>query len=108
MKKLLTLSIIVFASVQLIAQVQFNPKIGITSLSVKHPPSGVTYDGKIGMSLGADLRFGGKFQIQPGVHFINSVTAYESTGSEVVSGEVVYKSLKIKALAAFNPNYALA
>jgi hypothetical protein len=102
MKKLLSLSIIVFASVQLFAQVQFNPQIGITTLSIKHPPSGVTYDGKVGMSLGADLRFGGRFQIQPGVHFINSVTAYESNGSQAVSGDVVYKSLKIKALAAYN------
>jgi hypothetical protein len=102
MKKFFTLTLVVFASVQLFAQVQFNPQIGITSLSVKHPPAGVTYDGKIGMSLGADLRFGSKFQIQPGVHYVSSVTAFETTGSEVVSGEIAYKSLKIKALAAYN------
>ncbi len=102
MKKLITLSLAIFAAVQLIAQVQFNPQIGITTLSLKNPPSGVTFDGKVGMSLGADLRFGEKFQIQPGVHYINSVTAFESTDAEVETGEVVYKSLKIKALAAYN------
>lgn len=102
MKKLLTLSIIMFASVHLFAQIQFNPQIGITTLSVRNPPSGVTYDGKIGMSLGADVRFGGKFQIQPGVHYVSSITAYQLSGSEAVTNEVVYRSLKLKALAAFN------
>jgi hypothetical protein len=102
MKKLITLSLAIFAAVQLFAQVQFNPQIGITTLSLKNPPSGVTFDGKVGMSLGADLRFGERFQIQPGVHYINSVTAFESTDAEFETGEVVYKSLKIKALAAYN------
>lgn len=102
MKKLFTLLLIIFASVQLFAQLQVNPQIGITTLSVKNPPEGVTYDGKVGMSLGGDLRFGSKFQIQPGVHYVSSVTAYEVTGAEVVSGEILYKSLKIKALAAYN------
>jgi len=102
MKKLFTLSIIIFASLQLFAQFQFNPQIGITSLSVKNPPSGVTYDGKVGMSLGADLRFGSRFQIQPGVHYVSSVTAFQIAGSEAVAGEVLYRSLKIKALLAYN------
>ena len=102
MKKLFTLSIIIFASLQLFAQFQFNPQIGITSLSVKNPPSGVTYDGKVGMNLGADLRFGSRFQIQPGVHYVSSVTAFQIAGSEAVAGEVLYRSLKIKALLAYN------
>jgi len=102
MKKLITLSAAIFVTLQLLAQVQFNPQIGITTLSLKNPPSGVTFDGKIGMNLGADLRFGERFQIQPGVHYINSITAFESTDAEIESGDVVYKSLKIKALAAFN------
>jgi len=105
MKRLVALALIVFASMQLSAQVQFNPQIGITTLSVKNPPSGVTYDGKVGMSLGADLRFGGRFQLQPGVHFINSVTAFKGTGSDAVSGDIVYKSLKLKALASYNLIY---
>lgn len=102
MKKLLLLSLVVFATIQLFAQVQFNPQIGITTLSVKNPPSGVTYDGKVGMSLGADLRFGQRFQIQPGIHYVSSITAYQTSGSEAVGGEVLYRSLKIKALAAYN------
>lgn len=102
MKKLLLFSLVVFATIQLFAQVQFNPQIGITTLSVRNPPSGVTYDGKVGMSLGADLRFGERFQIQPGVHYVSSVTAYQTSGSEAVAGEVLYRSLKIKALAAYN------
>jgi len=102
MKKLITLAVIVFAAVQLFAQIQFNPQIGITTLSIKNPPTGVTYDGKIGMSLGADLRFGERFQIQPGVHYVSSVTAFEATGTAATIGDVALKSLKLKALAAFN------
>lgn len=102
MKKLISLILVVIATIQLSVQVQLNPQIGITTLSVKNPPPGVTFDGKVGMSLGADLRFGERFQIQPGVHFINSVTAFETTGSEAETGEVVFKSLKLKALAAYN------
>lgn len=102
MKKLITLFLVVFATFQLFAQIQFNPQIGITTLSVKHPPEGVTYDGKVGMSLGADVRFGERFQIQPGVHYVSSITAYQTSGSEAIAGEVLYRSLKIKALAAYN------
>jgi hypothetical protein len=102
MKKLLTLTLVVFATVQLFAQVQFNPQIGLTFMSIKNPPEGVTYDGKVGMSLGADLRFGKRFQIQPGVHYVNSVTAYENTNGTSTSGDITYKSLKLKALAAIN------
>jgi hypothetical protein len=102
MKKLITLAVIVFTAVQLFAQIQFNPQIGFTTLSVKHPPAGVTYDGKVGMSLGADLRFGERFQIQPGVHYVSSVTAFQATGATTETGDVVFNSLKLKALAAFN------
>jgi hypothetical protein len=102
MKKLLTLSVIIFATVQLFAQVSFNPQVGLTFMKFTDAPAGVTYDGKVGMSLGADLRFGGRFQFQPGVHYVNSVTAYQAEGEDATSGDVVYKSLKLKALVAYN------
>jgi len=102
MKKLIAFTLIAFATVQVFAQVQFNPQFGLTFMSIKNPPTGVTYDGKVGMSLGADLRFGQRFQIQPGVHYVNSVTAYENTNGTSTSGDVTYKSIKLKALAAYN------
>lgn len=102
MKKLLTLTFIIFASVQLFAQVQFNPQIGLSFMHFTNPPAGYTYDGKVGMSFGADLRFGEKFQIQPGVHYVSAVTSMETTDGEVYSGDVAHKYLKLKALAALN------
>ena len=103
MKKLLTLALLVFASVQLFAQMQFNPQIGMSFMSIKNPPTGVTYDGKVGGLLGADLRFGKKFQLQPGIFYVNSVTAYQNTnGASATSGDITYKSIKLKALAAYN------
>jgi len=102
MKKLLTLVLFAFASVQLIAQVQFNPQIGLSFMHFTNPPSGVTYDGKVGMSFGADLRFGEKFQIQPGLHYVNAVTSVKSDDGDVITGDVVHKYLKMKALAAYN------
>jgi hypothetical protein len=102
MKKLITLAVIVFAAVQLFAQVQFNPQFGMSFMSIKNPPTGVTYDGKVGAMLGADFRFGEKIQFQPGVFYVNSVTAYKSTNVTTTSGDLTYKSIKLKALAAYN------
>jgi len=102
MKRLLTLILIALSSVQLFAQVQFNPQIGLSFMTIKNPPEGVTYDGKTGMSLGADFRFGKRFQFQPGVHYVSSVTAYENSNGTSTSGDVTYKSIKLKALGAFN------
>ncbi len=102
MRKLLTLSLLVFASMQLFAQIQFNPQIGMSFMTIKNPPPGVTYDGKVGGVLGADLRFGKKIQFQPGAFFVNSVTAYQNTNGITTSGDITYKSIKLKALAAYN------
>jgi hypothetical protein len=102
MKKLLTLVLIAFASVQLFAQIQFNPQVGLSFMHFTNPPSGITYEGKVGMSLGADLRFGEKFQIQPGVHYVSAVTSVQNDNGEVTTGDVAHKYLKLKALAAYN------
>ncbi len=102
MRKLLTLSLLVFASMQLFAQIQFNPQIGMSFMTIKNPPPGVSYDGKVGGVLGADLRFGKKIQFQPGAFFVNSVTAYQNTNGITTSGDITYKSIKLKALAAYN------
>jgi hypothetical protein len=102
MKKLFTLAVIAFAAGQLFAQVQFNPQIGMSFMSIKNPPTGVTYDGKVGAMLGADFRFGERFQFQPGVFYVNSITAYENTNGTSTSGDLSYKSLKLKALLAYN------
>ena len=102
MKKLFTIALLIFASVQMFAQIQFNPQIGVSALKFTDAPEGETYKGKVGFSVGADLRFGEKFQIQPGVHYINAVTAIKTEGEAVVNSDVVHKYVKLKALAAYN------
>jgi hypothetical protein len=102
MKKLFAAALTVFVSMQLFAQVQFNPQIGATFMTIKNPPAGVSYDGKVGLSLGTDFRFGERFQFQPGLHYVSSVTAYQIEGSEAVSGDVIFKNIKLKALVAYN------
>jgi hypothetical protein len=102
MKKLFAIALLVFASVQLFAQLQINPQFGINFLTVKNPPEGVKYDGKVGVSMGVDLRFGSRFQFQPGVHWVHSVNSYQTTIGPAATGDVVYNSMKLKALAAFN------
>jgi hypothetical protein len=102
MRKLFTVALAVFASMQLFAQVQVNPQIGATFMTIKNPPAGVTYDGKVGVSLGSDFRFGERFQFQPGIHYVSSVTAYQTEGSEAVSGDVLFRNIKLKALVAYN------
>lgn len=102
MKKLITLVFVVFATMELYSQVQFNPQLGMNFMNFSNPPANVEYKGKVGFSLGGDVRFGEKFQFQPGLHFINSVTSYETTEGEVVTEDVLHKYIKLKALGAYN------
>lgn len=102
MRNLISLGLLILSSVQLFAQVQFNPQIGMNFMTFTNPPAGTNYSGKVGGMIGADFRFGERFQIQPGVHYIGSATAYETNDGIVVSDQVVHKYIKLKGLAAFN------
>jgi len=101
MKKLIVFLVITFVSSQLIAQVQFNPQIGLSTMNVGNPPTGVNFDGKAGVSIGADLRVGGKFQIIPGVHYLSTVSTY-STASTTTTSNITTNYIKLKALAGYN------
>ena len=92
---------ITFFSLQLIAQVQFNPQIGLSLMNVGNPPAGVNFDGKAGLSIGADLRLGGRFQIIPGVHYLSAVSTY-STASATTTSNISTNYIKLKALADYN------
>ena len=105
MKKLAAFLVIAFVSSQLIAQMRFNPQIGLSMMNVGNPPAGVNFDGKAGVSIGADLRVGGRFQIIPGAHFLSTVSAYSSStagNSTIITGDVKTNYIKLKALADYN------
>ena len=84
------------------AQVQFNPQIGMNFMSFSNPPAGTDYKANVGYSIGADLRFGERFQIQPGVHWFHSSTATENSDGSIETDDVVQQYLKVKAMAAYN------
>jgi hypothetical protein len=103
MKKLLFLFAVVFASMQMFAQVQFNPQIGLNYMTFGNLEEGMNSEGKTGMSIGADLRFGERLQFQPGVHYITSASTIEQTvGEDLFEDEVDHDYLKLKALLAYN------
>jgi hypothetical protein len=94
---ILTLGLI--AAMPSVAQIQFNPQIGInfTKLSVDPRSSGVSVDveGKSGFLVGADLRVGGAFYLQPGFFVTGTKT--------VVQGNADVKRYggKLKGLVGF-------
>lgn len=84
----------------LVAQVQFNPQIGVnfTDLSVE-PQDIIGIDlktqGKAGILGGADLRFGNTFYIQPGLFVMGSKIAYSVNNDEY---EITRYGAKLKGL----------
>lgn len=102
MKKLLAFILIAFASSPVFAQVQFNPKIGMSFMSFSDAPAGANFSGKAGLSIGADFRFGQRLQFQPGIHYVMSKTAYETSSGTIVTDDVKYNTLKLKGLLNFN------
>jgi hypothetical protein len=51
---------------------------------------------------GVDLRIGQRFYIQPGAFFVSAKTAVSVGDSVVTEDHLVWNSLKLKALAAYN------
>lgn len=102
MKKLLTFILIAFACSPLFAQVQFNPKVGMSFMSFSDAPAGANFSGKAGLSVGADFRFGQRLQFQPGIHYVMSKTAWETSTGTIVTDDVKVNTIKLKGLLNLN------
>jgi len=78
------------ATTSLVAQIQFNPQIGVNFTDLSVDPSvglGQNFEteGEAGLMLGVDFRFGERFYIQPGLFVVGSKVVYSIDG--VISGE---------------------
>lgn len=101
MKKIVLFLGLGFYAIAGFAQLQVNPQVGMNFMSFSNAPEGTEFKADIGYSIGADLRFGERFQFQPGAHWFHSTTTAEAVGGDVTS-DVVHQYIKIKAMGAFN------
>lgn len=87
------------------AQVQFNPQAGLTFQNLTNAPEGGEFKANMGWQLGADVRFGDRFFVQPGAFIDRSVTAVTATFETPQGGTAAYEieddlvrtSLKLRA-----------
>ncbi|MFN2315892.1 MAG: outer membrane beta-barrel protein [Gemmatimonadales bacterium] len=73
------------------AQVTINPKVGVSLSDMKDATDGVDTKGRLGYQVGADLRLGSAFFIQPGVH-------YQQTGLEIGGTTMDVRSVHVPVL----------
>jgi hypothetical protein len=89
------------------AQIQFNPQIGVTFADLSVEPRDVlgvelSTEGKAGFLVGADLRIGGKFYIQPGLFVIGTKTVYTYDNGVIVDkSEITRYGAKLKGLVGY-------
>jgi hypothetical protein len=70
MKKVLfTMGFLLIAAFGLQAQVVLRPQIGFNASRLSTDVDSLTFGDNVGLQLGADLQFGGKFYVQPGLMF---------------------------------------
>jgi len=85
------------------SQLQVNPQIGMNFMTLSDPPEGTNFSTSVGYSVGVDLRFGERFQFQPGVHWFQTATAVETSTQEIeVSEDLIKQFIKLKAMVAYN------
>lgn len=101
MKKIFSLVVIALFATQAFGQIKLNPQLGVSFMSISDLPSGVTFNGNAGASIGADLRIGDRFQIIPGLHYLSTVSAFQNALS-TTTGDISTDYLKIKALASYS------
>lgn len=96
------IGILGLASSSLVAQIQFNPQIGLNFTDLSADPRailGVNFEtqGEAGIMLGADFRFGERFYIQPGLFVVGSKTVYSfDSGVIVDESEITRYGAKLK------------
>lgn len=86
----------------LCAQIAIHPQIGMALTTLTPEQEGVQYNAEPGVLAGLDLRIGQRFYIQPGAFFVSAKTAVSVGDSVVTEDQLVWNSLKLKALLAYN------
>lgn len=95
--------VVLMISVQARAQIQINPQLGFNFMGYTNPPEGADYKAEAGFMLGCDLRFGERFQLQPGLFYMStkSVTELENSGG-TVEGDIEHGWIRLKGFGAYN------
>jgi len=108
MKHVVSLAmLIVFTSLTTLAQIQLNPQIGITYSDLSVNPQSdlgilLNTEGKAGFLVGADLRIGGQFYIQPGLFVIGTKTVYTYDNGVIIDkSEITRYGAKLKGLIGY-------
>lgn len=83
------------------AQVTINPKVGISLSDMKDATDGLDTKGRLGYQVGADLRLGGAFFLQPGVH-------YQQTGLEIGGTPMDVRSVHVPVLVGLRLGAGIA
>jgi len=100
-KQLLTLAIGSLATATH-AQFQVNPQVGLTHQNMTAPAEGYAYRGAVGFQVGADLRFGDRLYLQPGVFFGRNTTVLSNSGDTISYEDgLVRTSLKLKGMVGY-------
>lgn len=101
MTRLFTL-LSIFLPMALCAQVAIHPQIGMALTTLTPEQVGVQFNADPGVLAGVDLRIGQRFYVQPGAFFVSAKTAVSVGDSVVTEDHLVWNSLKLKALLAYN------
>ena len=83
------------------AQWQVNPQVGVTYQNITKPPEGITYSARVGFLVGADVRWGNKVYLQPGVFIGRNSTFIEYSDTLAQSGRFVVTNLKLKLMGGY-------
>lgn len=83
------------------SHLQINPQILLKVITLSDTLSESNFSANVGYSIDADLKFGVRFQIQPGAHWFHSSTAVKTREGEFeAKDELVRQYVKLKVLVA--------
>lgn len=84
------------------AQTVINPKIGLNYSRLADDPSIGSAKTRSGFNIGADLRFGDRFQFMPGIHYATHGMAFEGTQDPDSEDKISMHLIKIPLTGNIN------
>ena len=102
MRKPLIIAIMLGTAAAANAQFQVNPQMGVNFQRITDARPGVEYKAAVGWQLGADLRFGDRFYVQPGAFFGRSATVERLALSDTlrIEDDLVRTNLRLAPSSA--------
>lgn len=94
--------ILISFSHQIYAQRAINPKIGFNYSRLADEPTVGKTKTKGGFNIGADFRFGDRFQFVPGIHYATHGLAFSGSQSPDIDNKISVHYLKVPIVGNFN------